>query len=103
MTEFHMNGYVVLIRYTPTGAQFATPADARRRLQRALQSATETLGGRLLSLDATLGVYDYVARLDVPPGQDLTILQCKNLLCSPGDIEVTVLRAFGFDDVFPVR
>jgi uncharacterized protein with GYD domain len=96
-----MDGYVILLRYTPTGAQHATSEAVRRRLQPVLQSAAATLRGQLVSLDVTLGAYDFVARLEIPPGQERRIMQCFNDFRRPGDFDVTVLRAFGLDDVFP--
>lgn len=96
-----MNGYVILLKYTPTARQYATGESVRRRLEPVLRSAAQTLGGQLVSIDVTLGAYDYVARLEVPPGRDLQLFQCLIEFGKPGDFEVTVLRAFGIDDVYP--
>jgi uncharacterized protein with GYD domain len=95
-----MNGYVVLLRYTPTARQFATAEAVHRRLEPVLRSAAQTLGGSLVSLDVTMGAYDYIARLEVPPGRDAQIFQCLVEFRKPGDFDVTVLRAFGIDEVY---
>lgn len=96
-----MIGYVVLLKYTTAGRQHATREGVRRRLAPVMSSAAQTLGGELLSVEATLGPYDYVARLAVPPDRDVQIFQCLVNFQNLGDFDITVMRAVSIDEAYP--
>jgi uncharacterized protein with GYD domain len=96
--------YVVLIKYTPAGARnYRDAKHAQRRREAGMSSLSRTLGGRMLAHYATFGAYDQVFIMEIPPRQDITVLQCLLNLHGTGDFEVTLVRAFDFDEAFPTR
>ena len=93
-----MDRYIFLLRLV---GKFGDKADITSRLRLILASLNNTLSGTLLSLHATLGEYDFVAIVDIPAGQDLTVMDCLKALRSPGDVEITILRAFDYQKAYP--
>jgi uncharacterized protein with GYD domain len=100
-----MDTYVVLMRYTSEGRKFATPVHARKRWTTIETSLKNTLRGEVLSHYVTMGAYDSVVTFRIPtddPERDFALFQCLIYLQVPGDIEVTVLRAWEFNQFAPV-
>ena len=96
-----MDTYVVLAKYTSEGRKFATPDHARKRWDTIANSLKSTLGGELQSHYVTMGGYDAVVTFRIPPGRDFQLFQCFVYLQVPGDIEITVLRAWEFNQFAP--
>jgi uncharacterized protein with GYD domain len=96
-----MDTYVILSKYTSQGRQYATPDQARKRWDVIAASLKSTLQGTILSHYVTLGAYDSVLTFTIPPNQDFRFLQCINQLLKPGDVEITILRAWEFDQFAP--
>ncbi len=93
--------YIVLIKYTETGAKnYRNPKHAQRRREEGVNSLRNTLSGRMLAHYVTMGAYDQVFIMEIPSGQDGTVQQCLVNLRGTGDFEITVLRAFEFDEIF---
>jgi hypothetical protein len=43
-----------------------------------------------------------VVTFSIPPGQDFHMFQCLIGLQAPGDVEITVMRAWDFDQFAPL-
>lgn len=93
-----MDRYIFLLRLV---GKFGDKSAIGSRLRVILDSLEKTLRGRLVSLHATMGEHDFVAIVDIPKDQDLTILDCLKALRSPGDVELTILRAFDYREAYP--
>jgi uncharacterized protein with GYD domain len=90
--------YIFLLKLV---GKFGADPELGERLQTILTSLKNTLNGRLVSLHATMGEYDFVAIVDIPEGQDKLLYSCLKALRSPGDIDLTILRAFDYQQIFP--
>jgi len=88
--------YIFLLTFV---GKLGDSAAIASRLKVILESLKKTLSGELVSLHVTMGDYDFVAIVDIPKDKDRTILDCLRLLRSPGDIRVTILRAFDYQQV----
>lgn len=97
-----MDTYIILSKYTPEGRKHAKPDDARRRWQVIAASLQNTLKGKVQSHYVTMGGYDSVVTFSIPPGQDFHMFQCLIGLQAPGDVEITVMRAWDFDQFAPL-
>lgn len=96
--------YIILIKYTSSGAKnYRDPKHAQRRRDASIESLRSTLSGHMLAHYATMGAYDQVFVMEIPAGQDDRVFQCILNLHATGEFEVTVLRAFEFDEVFGAR
>jgi uncharacterized protein with GYD domain len=93
-----MDRYIFLLRLV---GKFGDKTEIASRLRLILDSLEHTLRGRLISLHATLGEYDFVAIVDIPEGQDMIVFDCLKLMRSPGDVDLTILRAFDYRQVYP--
>ena len=93
-----MDRYIFLLRLV---GKFGDNSQITSRLRVILDSLENTLHGRLVSLHATMGEYDFVAIVDIPKDQDLTVFDCLKALRSPGDVELTILRAFEHREAYP--
>jgi uncharacterized protein with GYD domain len=95
--------YVVLMRYTSEGRKHALPEHARKRWTTIEASLRNTLKGEVLSHYVTMGAYDSIVTFRIPsePGIDFVLFQCLVYLQVPGDIEVTVMRAWEFNQFAP--
>jgi uncharacterized protein with GYD domain len=96
-----MDTFIILSKYTSQGRKFATPEDARRRWNTIAASLENTLKGKVQSHYVTMGGYDSVVTFVIPPGQHFTLLKCLTILQEPGDVEITVLQAWEFDQFAP--
>jgi uncharacterized protein with GYD domain len=90
--------YIFLLRLV---GKIGDKSQITSRLEVILASLDKTLHGNLVSLHATMGEYDFVAIVDIPKDQDLTIYDCLKALRSPGDVEITILRAFDYREAYP--
>jgi uncharacterized protein with GYD domain len=97
-----MDTFIILSKYTSQGRKYANPDDARKRWDVIAASLAKTLKGEVKSHYVTMGGYDSVVTFSVPPGQDFHIFQCLNFLQAPGDVEITLLRAWEFDAFAPL-
>ena len=95
-----MDRYIFLLRLV---GKIGDKGEIATRLKVILESLDHTLHGRLVSLHATMGEYDFVAIVDIPEGQDMIIYDCLKALRSPGDVEITILRACDYRQVYPER
>jgi uncharacterized protein with GYD domain len=93
-----MDTYIVLLKYTSAGRRFAGPEYARRRWELIETSLKQTLKGEVLSSFVSMGEYDAVVTFSIPPHQDFHLFQCLQTLQEPGDVELTVLRAWTFEE-----
>ena len=98
-----MDTYVILSKYTSEGWKYAGPDDARKRWEVIAASLQKTLNGKVLAHYVCMGGYDSVVIVAIPPGQDFHILQCLRFLQQPGDVDITVLRAWEFDVFAPPK
>lgn len=96
-----MDTYIILSKYTSEGRKYARPEHARRRWEVIAASLEKTLKGKVQSHFVTQGGYDSVVTFSIPPGQDFKMFQCLTFLQEPGDVEITVLRAWDFDKYAP--
>jgi uncharacterized protein with GYD domain len=90
--------YIFLLKLV---GKFGSDADIAGRLRTILDSLEKTLRGKLISLHGTMGEYDFVAIVDIPKDQDPTIFSCLKALRAPGDVELTILRAFEYRQIYP--
>jgi uncharacterized protein with GYD domain len=98
-----MDTYIILSKYTSLGWKYAAPDDARKRWDVIAASLQKTLNGTVLANYVSMGGYDSVTIIAIPPGQDFQIFQCMRFLQQPGDVEITVLRAWEFDAYAPPK
>ncbi len=96
-----MDTFVILSKYTPEGRKYAKPDLARKRWEVIAASLKKTLNGQILSHYVTLGGYDSVVIFSIPPGQHFHMFQCLIALQEPGDVELTVMPAWDFDQFAP--
>jgi len=96
-----MDTYIILSKYTPAGRQYAMPIPARKRWEVIAASLQSTLKGTIHSHHVTMGGYDSVVTFSIPPGQEFHLFQCLIALQQPGDVEITVMRAWDFDTFAP--
>ena len=96
-----MDTFIILSKYTSQGRKYARPEHARKRWEVIAASLEKTLKGKVLSHYVTLGGYDSVVTVAIPPGQDLHMFQCLTFLQEPGDVDLTVMRAWEFDEYAP--
>jgi uncharacterized protein with GYD domain len=90
--------YIFLLKLV---GRFGAKSDVESRLRLVLNSLEQTLRGRLIALHATMGEYDFVAIADIPADQDKRLFDCLVGLRGPGDVEVTILRAFDYLEIYP--
>jgi uncharacterized protein with GYD domain len=96
-----MDTFIILSNYTSEGRKHATPDRARKRWDVIATSLEKTLNGKVQSHYVTMGGYDSVVTVAIPPGQDFLFFRCLTSLQEPGDVEITVLRAWEFDEFAP--
>ncbi|HLZ01986.1 MAG TPA: GYD domain-containing protein [Bradyrhizobium sp.] len=97
-----MDTFIILSKYTSEGRKYATPEAARKRWTTIAASLEKTLGGKVLSHHVTMGDYDSVVIVTIQPNQDFRMFQCLNLLQQPGDVDITVMKAWDFDQFAPL-
>jgi uncharacterized protein with GYD domain len=98
-----MDTHIILSKYTSQGRQYVTPGAARTRWDIIAASLQNTLKGQVLSHYVTMGGYDSVVIFAIPPNQDYELFRCLTALLQPGDVEITVLRAWEFDKFAPAK
>jgi uncharacterized protein with GYD domain len=96
-----MDTFIILSKYTSQGRKYAKPELARKRWEVIAASLEKTLKGKVQSHYVTMGGFDSVVTFSIPPGQDFHMFQCLNFLQEPGDVEITVMRAWEFDQFAP--
>ena len=96
-----MDTFVILSKYTPGGRKYAKPDQARKRWEFIAASLQNTLKGKVLAHYVTMGPYDSVVIIEIPPGRHFQLLQCLIPLQEPGDVELTVMPAWEFDTFAP--
>ena len=96
-----MDTYVILSKYTSLGRKHAKPDHARKRWDLVAYSLQTTLKGKIHSHHVTMGGYDSVVIFSIPAGRDFQLFQCLIALQEPGDVEITIMRAWEFDTFAP--
>jgi uncharacterized protein with GYD domain len=96
-----MDTFVILSKYTPEGRKYARPDLARKRWDVIAASLQKTLGGAVLAHYVTLGPYDSLAIISIRPAQHFHMFQCLVAAQEPGDVEITVMPAWEFDQFAP--
>lgn len=96
-----MDTFIVLSKYTPQGRKYAKPEYARKRWEVIAASLEKTLQGKVLSHYVTMGDYDSVLTIAIPSSRHLQLFQCLIPVQEPGDVELTVMRAWEFDEFAP--
>jgi len=88
-----MATYVILMRFTEQGVKAVKESPARVK---AMYKAVEAVGGRILSIYATMGQYDLVAIAE-GPNDEATLLQLLGLGMA-GNVRTTTLKAFSMEE-----
>lgn len=96
-----MDTFVILSKYTREGRKFARPEYARKRWETIAASLQKTLNGKVIANYVTMGPYDSVVIIEIPPGRQLQLFQCLIPVQEPGDVELTVMPAWEFDAFAP--
>jgi uncharacterized protein with GYD domain len=96
-----MDTFVILSKYTPAGRKYANPNDARKRWDVIEASLKNTLGGTVIAHYVTLGPYDSVLIFAIRPAQHFHLFQCLVAAQEPGDVEITVMPAWEFNQFAP--
>ena len=89
-----MQRYIVLINFTEQGMKkiknLPKRVDAARKV-------TEKVGGKFISWNLTMGVYDSIAIVEIP--DDATIASIILAAGKTGNIQTTTLKAFPETDL----
>ncbi len=93
--------FIILSKYTSQGRKFAKPEAARKRWGVIAASLKNTLKGEVQSHYVTMGGYDSIVTVSIAPNQDFKMFQCLTALQEPGDVEISVMRAWDFDKFAP--
>jgi uncharacterized protein with GYD domain len=96
-----MDTFVILSKYTPAGRKYSKPDDARKRWDVIENSLKKTLGGTVIAHYVTLGPYDSVLIFAIRPSQHFQLFQCLVAAQEPGDVELTVMPAWEFNQFAP--
>ena len=89
-----MARYITLYQFTDQGIKnFAGTVDRSKDAT----AAVEKLGGKLLSINWTIGPYDLVSIAQFPDDETATAFNLK--LASAGNVRTTTMRAFEADEM----
>lgn len=89
-----MKRYITLYQFTDQGIK-----NFQGTVQRAKDAtaAIEKMGGRLISINWTIGPYDVVSVSEFPDDETMTAFTLK--LGAAGNVRTTTLRAFDIDEM----
>lgn len=89
-----MARYITLYQFTDQGIKnFAGTVDRSKDAT----AAVEKMGGKLLSINWTIGPYDLVSIAQFPDDETATAFNLK--LASAGNVRTTTMRAFDADEM----
>ena len=89
-----MARYITLYQFTDQGIKnFAGTVDRSKDAT----AAVEKIGGKLLSINWTIGPYDLVSIAQFPDDETATAFNLK--LASAGNVRTTTMRAFEADEM----
>ena len=89
-----MARYITLYQFTDQGIKnFAGTVDRSKDAT----AAVEKMGGKLLSINWTIGPYDLVSISQFPDDESATAFNLK--LASAGNVRTTTMRAFDADEM----
>lgn len=89
-----MARYITLYQFTDQGIKnFAGTVDRSKDAT----AAVEKMGGKLLSINWTIGPYDLVSIAQFPDDETATAFNLK--LASAGNVRTTTMRAFEADEM----
>lgn len=89
-----MARYITLYQFTDQGIKsFAGTVDRSKEAT----AAVEKMGGKLLSINWTIGPYDLVSISQFPDDESATAFNLK--LAAAGNVRTTTMRAFDADEM----
>jgi uncharacterized protein with GYD domain len=88
-----MSHYIMLMKLTEQGAKDIKSAPAR--VEAAFKQG-EALGGKVIGFYLTMGEYDYVAVVEGPTDENMTLFLLS--LGALGNVKTTTLKAFTLEE-----